>query len=230
MRRVAVAVTLLLTAVACGGGGGGSKGVAASGKPLVGLFRFAPGQCGSQGISTGSYFRMVQPGGTVAKGPFVINGDSPCADKTWTPLTPGADGGLRTGTYQAQAASPFDSGGNAVTAKITRPQKWFAVGFALATNQRDPQTNAAVPAPRITVSGNSLSGDLSAFAAAWNGQHFNQGSPKPGGSRPGNTTGPRGTYDSAGHTYALDWSSQIVGGPFNNFTGVWHVAGNFQPA
>src|SRR5205823_8666421 len=123
------------------------------------------------------------------------NGDSACSDKTWTPLLPGGDGGLRTGVYQSQAAPPFDGAGNAVTNKITQPQKWFAVAFALATNARDPQTKSAVPAPRILLSRSSLTGDLSALAASWNGQFFNQGSPKPGGSRPGNTAGLRGTYD-----------------------------------
>ena len=32
------------------------------------------------------------------------------------------------------------------------------------------------------------------------------------------------------HTYALDWSSQIVGGPFNNFTGTWRLTGTFRKA
>src|SRR5206468_1744051 len=115
-------------------------------------------------------------------------------DKTVTPLTPGTDGGLRTGSYQPQPTKPFDGSGNAVSARITRPQKWFAVAFALSTNQRDPQTKSKVPQPRLVISGGKLTGDLSAFAASWNGQFFNQGSPKPGGSRPGKTTAPRGSY------------------------------------
>ena len=28
----------------------------------------------------------------------------------------------------------------------------------------------------------------------------------------------------------LEWSSTIVGGPFNNFTGTWHFEGTFEPA
>ena len=159
----------------------------------------------------------------------MINGDSPCDDKTITPLAPGTDGGLLTGSYQRQPSKPFDGAGNAVSERLTKPQRWFAVTFALATNERDPQTGATVAAPRIDVSAGKLSGDLSAFAAAWNGQHFNQGSPKPGGDRPGTTSGPVGYHDPDTGAYTLEWSSQIVGGPFNNFTGMWHLEGTFEP-
>src|SRR5439155_19195577 len=129
-------------ATACGGSGSNKTSTATEGKTLNGLFRIGAGQCGSQGVTRGSYFRMVQPGGTVAQGAFVTNGDSPCPDKTWTPLDPGTDGGLRTGAYQQQPAAAFDGAGNAVSNRITKPKKWFAVAFALATNQRDPQTKA----------------------------------------------------------------------------------------
>jgi hypothetical protein len=231
-RQASVVVGLLaLVTAACGGGGGGksSGSASATGKGLTGVLHLTAGTCAAQG-ARGSYFRMVQPTGTVASGPFVINGDSACADKTYTLLAPGADGGLRLGAYQPEASPPFDSGGNGTAARIAQPQKWFAVAFALATNPRDPQTGARVPAPKITLSGTSLSGDLSAFAASWNGQHFNQGAPKPGGARPGNTSGPRGVYDPTTHAFMLEWSSQIVGGPFNNFTGVWHLEGALAPA
>jgi hypothetical protein len=68
-------------------------------------------------------------------------------------------------------------------------------------------------------------GDLSALNAAWNGQQFNQGAPKPGASPPGNATG---TYDAKTGAYTLEWSSPIAGGPFNGFTGVWHFEGTFE--
>ena len=64
------------------------------------------GTCGPQG-ATGSTFRMVQPGGKTSAGPYVVNGDSPCTDKRWTTLSPGRDGGLRTGSFQTQPTPPF---------------------------------------------------------------------------------------------------------------------------
>ena len=231
MRRV-VLLTVAMVLVLAGCGSSGGKKASASSEStsaLNGLFRINGGVCGDKG-ATGSYFRMVQPGGTVDTGPFVTNGDSPCTDKTWTVLTPGTDGGLRTGSYQPEPIQPFDTSGNATSALITKPQRWFAVQFGLASNKKDPQTKAAVPAPHIDLANGALTGDLSALAASWNAQQFNQGAPKPGGARPGNTVGPRGTFDPETKAYTLEWSSQIQGGPFNNFTGVWHLQGKFEPA
>src|SRR5688500_13042033 len=163
---------------------------------------------------------MVQAGGTLADGPFVANADSPCADKTWTPLRPGADGGLVAGQYQPHDDPAFDATGNGTAAGLLEPTPFFAVRFAVSTNATDPQTGQAAPEPSISVDeqGN-LSGDLSAVGVAWNAQHFNQGAPKPGGARPGLTTGPSGAYDESTGAYTLTWTSQIEGGPFNGFTG-----------
>jgi len=195
---------------------------------LVGLFGVDPGACADAGATAGSYFRMVQAEGTVADGPFIENGDSSCGDRTWNPLLPGADGGLRTGSYQPSPDPVFDATGNATAQSIVMPVPFFAVNFGVATNETDPQSGESMSAPTLTVTDGELSGDLSAFAAAWNNQQFNQGSPKPDGSSPGNTTAVTGTFDEATNQYTLDWTSLIVGGPFNNFTGVWHLEGTFE--
>lgn len=195
---------------------------------LVGLFGVDPGTCADGAVTTGSYFRMVQAEGTVADGPFIENGDSGCGDKTWNPLLPGTDGGLRTGSYQRLPDPVFDATGNANAEAIVMPVRFFAVDFGVATNESDPQTGASTSTPAVTATGGELSGDLSAFAAAWNNQQFNQGSPKPDGSSPGNTAAVTGTFDEGTNHYTLDWTSQITGGPFNNFTGVWHLEGTFE--
>jgi hypothetical protein len=177
---------------------------------------------------TGSYFRMVQSGGTVAAGPFVPNADSTCSDKAYSPLAPGTDGGLKTGGYQDQPATPFDAAHNGVANKITQPTKFFGAGFAVSTNPKDAQTGTTTPAPAVTSDASGkLSGDVRAFGVAWNGQQFNQGAPKPDGSSPGGTQAVHGTYDKATGTFVLEWASQIVGGPFNGFTGIWHFVGTF---
>jgi hypothetical protein len=235
MRQRALVASLLAAvarvAGACGGGGGGGKKEAAStsGQDLIGLFKIDPGMCTTAGVTSGSSFRMINPGGKLGDGPYISNGDSPCGDKTYSPMSPGSEGGLRTGAYQPEAAQPFDAGGNGATETIAKSTPFFAVRFAVATNQKDPQTGANAVMPAISLKDGQLSGNLSAFAASWNNQHFNQGSPKPDGSKPGLTSGPTGTYDPASRKFKLDWSSQIVGGPFNNFTGVWHFEGTFQP-
>lgn len=230
-RRLLVLSTAIAVLVVGCGDDGDDTAAPDGGNSLQGLIRIAAGECADAGVTSGSWFRMVQPAGTVEDGPFVENGDSLCGDLTWTPFVPGTEGGLRIGDYQPHPDPAFDNDGNAVNATIAEPPAWFAVRFAVATNSVDPQTAADAPAPSLSLDEDGrLSGDLSAFAAAWNGQHFNQGAPKPGGERPGKTTGPTGTYDADSGAVVLEWTSQIVGGPFNNFTGVWHFEGTFEPA
>jgi hypothetical protein len=113
---------------------------------------------------------------------------------------------------------------------VTTPARFYGTSFATATNPVDPQTRTRVPAPRVTVSGTTLSADLRSFSVTWNNQHFNQGAPKPDGSLPGITRAATGSYDARTGAFTLDWTSQIVGGPFDKFTGKWHFEGRFVPA
>jgi hypothetical protein len=228
-RRIAALAALLLLAACSGGEPSDPDADAPRTGELVGTFGVAAGACAADGTRSGSFFRMVQPGGTLADGPFVSNADSLCADKTWTPLAPGSDGGLVTGAYQPQPEPAF-AGSDGAAAAILQPTSFFAVKFAAATNDTDPQTGELAPPPRIVAAADgSLSGDLSAVGVAWNQQHFNQGAPKPGGGEAGITSGPSGAYDPDTGAYTLEWASQIVGGPFNNFTGVWRLEGAFAP-
>lgn len=200
---------------------------ASGGTALTGVFAVTAGVCSGGAVTSGSYFRMIQPGGTTS-GPFVSNSDSPCADKTYTSLSPGTDGGLSTVAYQPNPNPAFDGGGNGTANRIFQPQKFFGVAFAVSTNATDPQSGTAVPVPSVVDNGGALTGDLRAVSVAYNGQHFNQGSPKPDGSKPGITNGPSGSYTPSSGAFVLDWTSTIVGGPFNNFTGVWHLQGKFE--
>lgn len=227
-RLALAALAACLVAAGCGGSDD-DPAATDDGQALVGLFRIDAGACDGAEVS-GSYFRMVQSGGTLEDGPFVENGDSPCEDSSLTVLAPGSDGGLLTGEFQPQSTPPFDEAGNATSARITQPTAWFAVAFGMSTNEQDPQTGTATSAPTISVTDGVLAGDLSAVGASWNGQEFNQGAPKPGGALPGSTTAPTGTYDAETGRFTLDWSSQIEGGPFTNFTGVWHLEGTFEPS
>jgi hypothetical protein len=213
---------------------GGSAGVlaqpaAAAGTPLVGTFTITPGSC-SGGVASGTYLRMVLSGGTNTAGPYFSNSDSGCSDNSYTPLAPGSSGGLVTGSYQPQPSPAFDGQGNALSSQVTAPVAFEGVKFSVATNPVDPQTGLHVPAPSITLSGTSLSGNVQSFGVSWNNQEFNQGSPKPDGSTPGNTTPVVGTYNPSSGAYTLQWSSQVVGGPFNGFSAFWNLTGRFIPA
>ena len=213
---------------------GGLFGIAASGASaaptrLVGVFKITAG-AGAGSAAKGSYFRMIQPGGKVGSGPFVPNPSSRASNNTYTLFKPGVDGGLSTVKFQPAPAHPFDKNGNALANRIVRPVGFAGKNFSVTTSAKDPQTRKAAKLPVITSDGKGhLAGAVSAFAAWWNNQKFNQGSPKPGGSKPGLTAGPTGTYNATTRAFTLNWSSAIVGGPFNGFTGQWHLQGTFVP-
>jgi hypothetical protein len=184
---------------------------------LVGTFSIDDAVCDSAEV-TGSYFRMLQPGGTMTDGPFIPNADSTCVDTTYSGLSAGTDGGLVTGAYQEAPDPAFDEAGNGLADAIFAPVPFFAVAFAGATDSAEAM-------PTLTATGGTLTGDLAAFTAYYGGASFNQGAPKPDGSG----EAPMGTIDAETGAYVLDWTSQIVGGSFNDFVGVWHLEGTFTP-
>lgn len=200
-------------------------GPAAAGTTLVGTFTIDAGSCAG-GDASGSYIRMILPSGSPS-GPFMSNSDSTCRDQSFTLLRPGTDGGLVSGSYQSPPSPAFDAKGNALANRVTAPATFYGTAFATGTSPTDPQTGTGVPVPRLWVSGGALHADLRAFAVTWNSQNFNQGAPKPDGSYPGNTRSATGTYDSSSGAYTLQWTSQVVGGPFDKFTGLWHLTGRF---
>ncbi|WP_069167986.1 hypothetical protein [Nocardia altamirensis] len=223
--------------------------------PLVGLLRFTPGSVSGDSVA-GTWFRMVQPGGTPEKGPYMPNGDSPAQNGSTTLLEPGTAGGLRIGGYQSEP-NPGFAQGNSLAASITKPTKFFAVEFGISTNPVDPQTQRRVPPPSVIDDGGTLTANLSSWAASWNDQEFNQGAPKPPEKQDAQVAGAEqvqkvwdwvakqwfdkpssdaaqgpsatGSYDAKSRKFTLQWTSLIVGGPFNGFTGVWHLEGVFEP-
>jgi hypothetical protein len=208
----------------------GSAGASGSGtQALIGTFKLVGGSC-SGAAPTGSYFKMIFPGGTVAGGKFFDNPDSACTDKSYTLFNPGAAGGFTTGKFQRDPVPAFSATGGALSNAIIQPQLFTAIDFGIATNPKDQQTGLKVPPPSITVRKGKLSGQVTAWSAAWNKLYFNQGSPKPDGTKPGLTLPVSGTYNAKTRAFVLTWASSVVGGPFNGFTGYWHLQGTFKPS
>ncbi len=201
----------------------------ADSRSLTGTFALTAGSCPA-GAGTGSYFRMVQPSGSLEKGPFVVNGDSSCSDQSFTLLAPGTDGGLASGAYQPAPNPVFDASGNSQATRIAAPATFFGVKFGLSSDPTELQSKRSVPAISINEEAGTLTADLRAFTASWNSQYFNQGAPKADGSSPGLTTKAKGTLNPSTGAFVLEWASTVVGGPFNDFTGSWHLEGVFHPA
>ena len=258
-RTRALSIVLILVATLAAGCSNKDDGKSAANgrRELVGLFRFTPGRVDGERI-TGTWFRMLQPGGTPKAGPYMTNADSPADHGQATLLAPGTSGGLRTGGYQSQPSPAFDPAGNAVADAITTPTKFFGVKFSISTNKVDPQTQTTVAPPTVVLTNGKLTADLASWAASWNNQNFNQGAPKPvqstGAKAPGqeqaerawdwvaqkwlesapkptvNGTGARGTFNAKTKAFVLEWTSRIAGGPFNGFTGLWHIEGVYEPS
>jgi hypothetical protein len=136
--------------------------------------------------------------------------------------------------------------------------RFFGVKFSISTNKIDPQTKTACAPPIVELKDGKLTADLSSWAASWNKQNFNQGAPKPvlntGAKSPGQQqaqqawnfvskrflgsaskatvsgTSATGTFNPRTDRFDLQWTSLIVGGPFNGFTGLWHLEGVYRPA
>jgi hypothetical protein len=249
-------VIMLATTAACAGGRDTAE-KAHRGSELVGLLKLAPGAV-KGGKVTGTWFRMVQVGGSVKNGPYMKNADSPADGGEVTLLQPGTSGGLRLGGYQSQPRPAFAANGDSRAAAITRPARFFGVRFSISTNPVDPQTKTAVAPPTAYVEGGRLTADLSSWGVTWNNQVFNQGAPKPVSSAAAKAPGQEkaekvwdwvagkylesapaptitgksatGTYDAKTGAFVLEWTSLIEGGPFNRFIGRWHLEGTFQKA
>jgi len=121
----------------------------------------------------------------------------------------------------------------AVGEPVVAPAVFAPVTGAVAAPEdglAPPDEAVHVPAPSVVLNGTALSGNLQSFGVSWNNQQFNQGSPKPDGTSPANTTPVTGVYNAATGAFTLQWSSQVVGGPFNGFSAFWNLTGTFTPS
>jgi hypothetical protein len=116
--------------------------------------------------------------------------------------------GLETGKLQPAPTPAFDAQGNSLANLVIAPTSFTEINFGIET---------IGTAPSISVKNGKLSGQLTGFTAEWNNQTFPQGS-----------STVKGTYNTRNHKYVLTWSSLISGGPFNGFTGDWHLQGKFK--
>ena len=152
-------------------------------------------------IGSGSYIRMGLPNGGYFANPY-----SKDSNKTYTTILSGVGGGIRTGVAQKAPSPAFSAHGNSLANSIITPTNFTGILFGVVTT---------VP-PTFSVSGDKLTGYLRHLYAQWNKQSFLQGNVA------------YGTYNSRTHQYALTWATKVVGGPFDGYTGHWHLQGTFS--
>jgi hypothetical protein len=227
-RRSASPIVAVVVLASCA-----SPALAAKKVELKGTLAISPGKPATKAQQkktkakyTGSYFRMILPGG-VDK--YFANADSRAADKTYTLFRTGREKGLKLGAFQEPPTPAFSANGFALSKRIVQPETFAGIDFSISTAATDAQTGQKATVPRLFATGRRLTGDFRAWTAEWNSIYFNQGAPKPNGSFPGFTKPVNGTYDKKTGKYELSWYSLIVGGPFNGFTGSWHLQGTLVP-
>jgi hypothetical protein len=223
VRRTTTGLLGLCAAAAAAAALVGAPSQAASSRALNGTFKLAPGTF-SGGRAHGTYFRMITSRGG-ARTQYLANPDSRSRDKSYTLGRPGRDGGLATGRFQPHPDPPFDARGNAKANRIIQPEPYTAIRFSVATLRKDPQTKKPSAVTSATVNGRRLTVRLPGYTAEWNKQFFNQGAPKPDGTGAAAT----GSYNARTKHFVLTWTSRISGGPFNGFSGFWHLEGTFSP-
>jgi hypothetical protein len=154
-------------------------------------------------VGAGSYIRMGLPGGGFFSNPY-----SRDANKTYTLIQSGPGAGLRTGVAQRPPSPAFDAHGDSRASAIVAPTNFTGIRFGVITTL----------APTITVSNGRLTAYIRHLYAQWNRQTFLQGAIA------------SGTYNSRTHQYSLSWHAQVHGGPFDGYTGDWHLQGRFSGA
>lgn len=229
LRSLATALAFVASMVAIAG----SPALASAATPLSGTLAITPGKYvapskGKPARYTGSYFRMILPGG-IDK--YFHNPNSKAKDKTYTLFIPGSERGLRLGSFQQPPTPAFASDGFALVSDIVQPLAFAGINFSISTAPTDAQSGQPDVPPSLSVTGNRVTGNFSSWTAEWNSIYFNQGAPKPGSEPyPGFTKPVTGTYNKKTKAYQIIWYSLIVGGPFNGFTGYWHLQGKLVPS
>ena len=213
----------------------------------------------SRGQVTGTWFRMVQPGGNTKTGPYMINANSPADGGQATLLAARARRGACAPAGTSREPTPgFDGGGNSVADAITQPTRFFGVRFSISTNQTDPQTKTKVAPPTVLerrqahrrpvlVGGVVEPPGVQPGRAQAGVEHRSQGArarsrrrrsgtgcpevPGGGAEVDGDAaTAPPAPTTPRPAAFVLEWTSHIDGGPFNGFTGLWHLEGVFEPS
>jgi hypothetical protein len=227
-RLAVLATTVGLLLSACSGGGGHGAG---AGTSLVGTFRLEPGQCTSATAApTGSYLEVTD----AADAKEVDNPQSGCANRQFTLLAPGTDGGVVTGRFQPDPTPTFDSHGNSLAASIVAPVTFQGTMLGMATNADDEQDGPNGPpafgAPEASVRGTALTIDLRSLDVTYDGNPGTTCSTASGvGCWNLGSKSVTGTYQPATHHFSVGWFVGETFTPAGDSLTV-HLEGTFVPS
>jgi hypothetical protein len=200
-----VAVSLILAN--CGGGSGGGGGASGPTQNLIGTFKLQGGHCAaSHGAPTGSFLVIVDS----ADSKTVANPAGGCANKYYTPLSPGTDGGLATGQFQEDPTPTFNAHGNSLAGAVIKPVSFLGTEFGMATNPDDVQDAPTGPPafspPKATLKGTKLSINLRSLNITYGGAPNSSCENDAGyGCWNLGSKAATGSYDPKTHQFVVQW-------------------------
>jgi hypothetical protein len=183
---------------------------------------------GKEKVPTGSYLVVLNTNGSALD----ANSSGVCANKSFTLLSPGVDGGLTLGSFQPNPDPTFGPNRNSRANLIVAPVMFDGYRLGMATTARDEQNSPTgppiYPPPTGTVSGNHLYVSLPGLDMTWRGlpNRTCANSVPPGfGCNDQGSRKASGTIDLAKNTYSLSWFSSSA---FNGGTAVEvYITGQF---
>jgi hypothetical protein len=227
--RNALLIGLVAASVVTSGcSGGGSSG---AGKVLVGTFRLDAGSCTTAtALPTGSYLEVID----AADAKEVSNPQSTCANRDFTLLTPGTDGGVVTGKFQPNPTPTFDGHGNSLAGAIVAPALFQGVKLGMATDADDEQDGPSGPPafapPSAVLSGSTLNLDLRSLNVTYGGSPGTTCATASGvGCWNLGSKGASGTYDASTRHFSVGWFVGETFTPAGDSLTV-HLEGTFVPA
>ena len=107
-------------------------------------------------------------------------------------------------------------------------ERWTQPGsrVELADSPIGMVVKQGAPKPVSSTDAKALGQEEAERVYDWVAERFLEAAPEATVSGDGAT----GTYDPETGAFVLEWTSYIEGGPFNGFTGLWHLEGVFEPA
>jgi len=206
-RRVLPAVAIAAVAAAALVSASCSSGTRAP-TALVGTFRISAGRChGKDRPPSGSYLVVA----AASSGQDVANPEGGCDNPAYTPLAPGTDGGVVTGTFQPNPVPTFGPDRNSHAARIVAPVSFQGFKLGMATTAADAQHGpggpATMTAPSATIDGHGhLHLDLRSLDISYGGAPASTCAQSlAGGCWDLGSGAVTGTYDAATGAFTAEW-------------------------
>jgi hypothetical protein len=163
----------------------------------------------------------------------VANPAGGCANKFYTPLSPGTEKGIETNQFQEDPTPTFDAHGDSLADAVIDPVSFLGEKFGISTDPDDVQDAASGPPafkpPTAIVRGTKLTLDLRSLNITYGGAPNSSCANDAGyGCWNLGSKAATGSYDPKTHQYVVQW---FVGETFTQLgdSMIVRLEGTFVP-